>query len=143
MSQFNNYRSAANSGRAPFPANNRQIPNSVRVDGTNTVFCYGCGQNRPRLAFSETQLKKASKINPDKKHHIMCKKCTPVQPTTLRCLRCAKTLPMEDFSKTQRKNQERATCKECRESIDNDDSEEDFDFMDDPDSYDGDISEIL
>ncbi|KAF9347635.1 hypothetical protein BGX26_000894 [Mortierella sp. AD094] len=136
-------RSNSDAGRAPFPANNRQIPNSIRNNGTNSVYCYGCNQSKSRLAFSETQLKKASTRNPDKKHHIMCKQCTPVQPTTLKCLRCAKTLPMDSFSKTQRKNQDRATCKDCRQYIDDDDSEVDFEIEDDPDYYEGDIRDIL
>ncbi|KAF9109913.1 hypothetical protein BGX27_006991 [Mortierella sp. AM989] len=131
------------SGRAPFPANNRQIPNSIRAGGTNAIFCYGCNQEKSRLAFSETQLKKAANRNPEKKHHIMCKSCTPVQQTTLRCLRCVKSLPLDSFSKTQRKNQDRATCKDCRQCIDDDDSEDDFDMDDDPEFHVGDIRDVL
>ncbi|KAF9994497.1 hypothetical protein BGZ79_000743 [Entomortierella chlamydospora] len=142
MSNYSN-RSNNDAGRAPFPANNRQIPNSIRANGTNTVFCYGCSQTKSRLAFSETQLKKASTRNPDKKHHIMCKQCTPAQPTSLRCVRCAKTQSMDNFSKTQRKNGNNATCRDCREYLDNDDSEEDLDIASDPEYYEGDMKDIL
>ncbi|KAI1309124.1 hypothetical protein EDD11_004135 [Mortierella claussenii] len=136
-------RPKSESGRAPFPANNRQIPQELRVSGSDRVYCYGCEQNKPRLAFSETQLRKASNRNPDKKHHIMCKNCTPVQPTTLKCIVCAKTLAMDRFSKTQRKRQEKATCIDCRKVIEDDDSEDDYDLEDDPDYFDGDIRDIL
>ncbi|KAG0319311.1 hypothetical protein BGZ99_005154 [Dissophora globulifera] len=132
--------------RAPNPAHNRQIPQHLRVNGAgggSGIFCYGCNQTKPRLAFSETQLKKAANRNPDKKHQIMCKSCIPSQPTTLKCVRCSKTLPMDSFSKTQRKRQEKATCMECRRYIEDDDSEEDFDIEDDPDYYHGDITDIL
>ncbi|CAO3567355.1 unnamed protein product [Mortierella alpina] len=130
-------------GRAHFPANNRQIPHELRVNGTSTIFCYGCNLNKPRLAFSETQLKKAASRNPKKKHQPICKNCTPTQPTTLTCMVCSKKLPMERFSKTQRKNQEKATCMDCRQFIEDDDSEDDFDLEDDPDYYDGDITDVL
>jgi len=70
----NNQRNNATMGRAPFPAHNRQIPNNIRANGTNGIFCYGCQQTKPRLAFSETQLKKAGGSGA-KKHHPMCKSC--------------------------------------------------------------------
>ncbi|KAG0362357.1 hypothetical protein BC939DRAFT_457719 [Gamsiella multidivaricata] len=140
MSNYNDsQRYTSNSGRAPNPAKNRQIPNDLRANGTNGVLCFGCGQTKTRLAFSETQLKKAA----NKKHQIMCKSCIPAQPTTLRCIRCSKSLPMDSFSKTQRKRQEKATCIECRTSIDEDDSQDDFDIEEDPDWYEGDIRDIL
>ncbi|KAG0299407.1 hypothetical protein BGZ98_010083 [Dissophora globulifera] len=113
--------------RAPNPAHNRQIPQHLRVSGSgggSGIFCYGCNQTKPRLAFSETQLKKAANKNPDKKHQIM----HPI-PT--------------NYAKTQRKRQEKATCMECRRYIEDDDSEEDFDIEDDPDYYHGDITDIL
>ncbi|KAF9099571.1 hypothetical protein BGX23_001213 [Mortierella sp. AD031] len=140
---YNNQRSTSTTGRAPFPANNRQIPDHVKANGGNGIYCYGCQQTKPRLAFSETQIKKAASSNPNKKHQPMCKRCTPTQPTSLKCLRCAKVLPMESYSKTQRKNQEMATCMDCRKFIDNDDSEEDYEIENDPEYYDGDIQDVL
>lgn len=68
-------KSAMSSTRAAYPANNRQIPENLRVNGSSTVYCYGCNQNKPRVAFSESQLKKASTRNPAKPHHILCKSC--------------------------------------------------------------------
>ncbi|KAG0043122.1 hypothetical protein BGZ83_011810 [Gryganskiella cystojenkinii] len=130
-----------NNGRAPVPANNRQIPNKLRVEGTSTIYCYGCSKDKPRRSFSETQIKKAASSG--KKHSIMCKTCIPAQPTTLKCMRCAKTLPMGKFSKTQKRNQEKATCMDCRQYIEDDDSEEDFDIEDDPDFFDGNITDVL
>ncbi len=44
---------------------------------------------------------------------------------------------------TQRKHQEKATCMDCRQFIEDDDSEDDFDLEDDPDWYDGDIRDVL
>ncbi|KAF9373621.1 hypothetical protein CPB97_000421 [Podila verticillata] len=131
------------STRATYPANNRQIPEHMRVDGTSAVYCYGCNQNKPRVAFSESQLKKASTRNPAKPHHILCKSCTPTQNTSLKCVRCNKAKPTEAYSKTQRKLQERATCMECRKYIDDDDSEDDFDIEEDPDYYHGNIQDVL
>ncbi|KAF9427346.1 hypothetical protein BGZ94_005065 [Podila epigama] len=133
----------ASTERAPFPANNRQLPQHLRVNGTATVFCYGCNQNKPRPAFSESQLKKASTRNPNKPHHILCKTCTPVQNTSLKCVRCNRVRPMDCYSKTQKRLQERATCMDCRKYIDDDDSEEDFVYENDPDYYDGDIRDVL
>ncbi|GJJ73396.1 hypothetical protein EMPS_05754 [Entomortierella parvispora] len=135
------YSQASSSGRAPFPANNRQVSSSLRIDGSSLIYCYGCEKNKPSRAFSETQIKKAS--SRAKNHQIMCKSCIPAQPTTLKCMRCAKTLPMEKFSKTQKRNQEKATCMDCRQYIDEDDSDVDFDLEDDPDFYEGDITDVL
>ncbi|KAG0340428.1 hypothetical protein BG000_011987 [Podila horticola] len=129
--------------RATYPANNRQIPEHLRVDGTSTIYCYGCSQNKPRPAFSESQLKKTASRSSAKPHHVLCKSCTPVQNTSLKCVRCNKVRPMDCYSKTQRKLQERATCIECRKFIDDDDSEDDFDIEDDPDYYHGDIRDVL
>ncbi|KAF9963325.1 hypothetical protein BGZ65_004363 [Modicella reniformis] len=125
-------------GRAPNPANNRQF-----LTNGNSLYCYGCEKNKPRLAFTETQLKKYGSNNPKKEHQIMCKECTPTQATTLKCNSCSKTLPLEDFSKTQRKRQERATCMECRRYHEDDDSGEELELDDDPDWHDDDIDELL
>ncbi|KAF9127279.1 hypothetical protein BGW39_005973 [Mortierella sp. 14UC] len=139
----NNNRNIPSMGKAPNPAHNRQIPSNIRANGVNGIYCYGCQQTKPRLAFSETQIKKAAASTPRKTHQPMCKSCTPTQPTSLKCLRCAKTLPMESFSKTQRKNQEMATCMDCRKFIEDDDSEEDYEIENDPEYYDGDIQDVL
>ncbi|KAG0088309.1 hypothetical protein BGZ93_010486 [Podila epicladia] len=120
--------------RAAYPANNRQIPEHLRFHGTTTIYCYGCNQSKPCPAFSESQLKKAATRNSDKRHHVLCKSCTPVQNTSLKCVRC---------NKTQRKLQERATCIDCRKFIDDDDSEDDLDIEDDPEYYHGDIRDVL
>ncbi|KAG0278588.1 hypothetical protein BGZ95_003628 [Linnemannia exigua] len=140
---YNNNRTTSSMGRVPNPAHNRQIPSNIRANGVNGIYCYGCQQTKPRLAFSETQIKKASSSSPRKIHQPMCKNCTPTQPTSLKCLRCAKTLPMESFSKTQRKNQEMATCMDCRKFIEDDDSEEDYEIENDSEYYDGDIQDVL
>ncbi|KAF9918499.1 hypothetical protein BX616_008344 [Lobosporangium transversale] len=137
---YGGYRGKSTAGRAPNPAHNRQSPS---LKGSDRVYCYGCEQEKPRLAFTETQLKKAGNLNPAKKHHIMCKTCTPEQPSKLKCNVCSKSLSLEKFSKTQRKRQEKATCKDCREMIDDDDSEADYDMEDDPDYFEGDIKDIL
>ncbi|KAF9307464.1 hypothetical protein BGZ74_000023 [Mortierella antarctica] len=129
--------------RAVYPANNRQIPEHLRVNGTTTIYCYGCNQSKPRPAFSESQLKKAATRSSAKPHHVLCKSCTPVQNTSLKCVRCNKVRPMECYSKTQRKLQERATCMDCRKFIDDDDSEDDLDIEDDPEYYHGDIRDVL
>ncbi|KAG0379247.1 hypothetical protein BGX24_001133 [Mortierella sp. AD032] len=143
---YSNNRTTTSMGRVPNSAHNRQIPSNIRangVNGANGIYCYGCQQTKPRLAFSETQIKKASNSTPRKTHQPMCKNCTPTQPTSLKCLRCAKTLPMDSFSKTQRKNQEMATCMDCRKFIEDDDSEEDYEIENDSEYYDGDIQDVL
>ncbi|KAG0346823.1 hypothetical protein BG004_000744 [Podila humilis] len=131
------------STRATYPANNRQLPQHLRVNGTASVHCYGCNQDKPRPAFSDSQLKKATSWNGGKKHHILCKTCTPAQNTALKCVQCSKVRPRDCYSKTQRKLQERATCMDCRKYIDDDDSEDDFDVEHDPDYYHGDIRDVL
>ncbi|KAG9070101.1 hypothetical protein KI688_009432 [Linnemannia hyalina] len=141
MSYYSSNRNTP--GRAPNPAHNRQVPNNIRVNGTNGIYCYGCQQTKPRLAFSETQIKKAASSTPKKTHQPICKNCTPTQPTSLKCLRCAMTLPMDSFSKTQRKNQEMATCMDCRKNIEDDDSEDDYEIENDPEYYDDDIQDVL
>ncbi|KAG0320270.1 hypothetical protein BGZ97_000348 [Linnemannia gamsii] len=143
MSGYYNNRNSSAMGRAPNPAHNRQIPHIAQANGINGIYCYGCQQTKPRLAFSETQIKKAASSTPKKTHQPLCKNCTPTQATSLKCLRCAKTLPMESFSKTQRKNQEMATCMDCRKYIEDDDSEEDYEIENDPEYYDGDIQDVL
>ncbi|KAF9923793.1 hypothetical protein FBU30_006133 [Linnemannia zychae] len=135
----NNYYTSTD--RALNPAHNRRIPSNIRANETNGIYCYGCQQTKPRNAFSETQIKKAASNNPRKPHQPMCKSCTPSQPTSLKCVRCAKTLSMDKFSKTQRKNQEMATCMNCRKYIDDDDSEEDYEIEDEYDE--GDIRDVL
>ncbi|KAF9194061.1 hypothetical protein BGZ50_006726 [Haplosporangium sp. Z 11] len=73
----------------------------------------------------------------------MCKSCIPTQPTTLKCIRCSKVQPMEGFSKTQRKLQEKATCRACREYIEENDSDKDYEIADDPEWFVGDIRDVL
>ncbi|KAG0263554.1 hypothetical protein BG011_008618 [Mortierella polycephala] len=139
MSEYNHQRSNT-AGRAPFPAHNRQYPIE---NGGNKLYCYGCNQTKTRLAFSETQLKKTTIRNQNKKHQPMCKSCTPTQSTTLKCIRCSKVQSMESFSKTQRKLQEKATCMACRKYIEDNDSAEDYEIADDPDWFVGDIRDVL
>lgn len=74
MSYYSNNRNTS-MGRAPNPAHNRQLPNNTRANGTNGIYCYGCQQTKPRLAFSETQIKKAASSTPKKTHQPMCKNC--------------------------------------------------------------------
>ncbi|KAF8930378.1 Stc1 domain-containing protein [Dissophora ornata] len=144
MSRYHNQRPNTGDGRAPNPASNRQVPKDLRASGSNGVYCYGCEATKPRQAFSETQLKKAS--NRGANHQIMCKNCIPSQATSLKCIRCSKTLPLDSFSKTQRKRQERAICLDCRELITKEDSEVDdvdVDIEEDEEYYDTDIRDIL
>ncbi|CAG8510845.1 4941_t:CDS:2 [Acaulospora morrowiae] len=112
-----------------------------------TLFCYGCGKDKPFYTFSKTQQTKAlSNIyNPyapkgrtTKRHHTLCKQCSPNQTSNLTCMICTKTKPLEKFSKAQRRNAEKARCLECmekrskedelvNEELDTDDYEEDSD----------------
>ncbi|KAF9909214.1 hypothetical protein EC991_008975 [Linnemannia zychae] len=139
----NNNYSASSMGRASNPPHNRQIPGNIRANSGNGIYCYGCQQTKPRLAFSETQIKKAAASTTKKAHQPICKNCTPAQPTSLKCIICSRTLSMDSFSKTQRKNQEKATCIECRKVIDDDDSEDDFEIENDTDYEDDDIRDVL
>ncbi|RIA96566.1 Stc1 domain-containing protein [Glomus cerebriforme] len=106
------------------------------------IFCYGCNKNKPSHSFSKTQLTKymsniANEYAPHgrtlKKHHTMCKACTPQQNSTLTCMLCTRTKPLEKFAKAQRKNAEKARCLQCmkkREEDDIDDSEPDTEDSD-------------
>ncbi|KAG9300231.1 hypothetical protein G9A89_007690 [Geosiphon pyriformis] len=102
-----------------------------------TLFCYGCQQEKRIHSFSKTQVTKAlDKIHnlyashgkSVKRHHTMCKQCTPQQNSTLTCMLCTRTMPLDKFAKAQRRNAEKARCRECMEkceAIDIDDSEPD------------------
>jgi hypothetical protein len=75
MSGYYNNRNSSAMGRAPNPAHNRQIPHIAQANGINGIYCYGCQQTKPRLAFSETQIKKAVSSTPKKTHQPLCKNC--------------------------------------------------------------------
>ncbi|CAG8443734.1 11255_t:CDS:2 [Ambispora leptoticha] len=98
--------------------------NSQGPSDPKSLFCYGCNKEKPIHSFSKTQQTKAkSNIhNPyvpggktRKKHHTMCKQCTPQQNNSLTCMLCTRTKPLEDFAKAQRKNAEKARCSKCME----------------------------
>ncbi|GAN10650.1 hypothetical protein MAM1_0381c10194 [Mucor ambiguus] len=84
-----------------------------------TLRCVFCDMDKPLDAFSATQIQKAT-YNPyappsfnAKKKTISCKKCTPAQTTHLTCMICSKTMPLDKFAKSQRKNAEKARCIKC------------------------------
>ncbi|CAH1759051.1 15696_t:CDS:2 [Entrophospora sp. SA101] len=87
-----------------------------------TLYCYGCQKDKQIHSFSKTQVTKAmSNIeNPyaprgktTKKHHTMCKQCTPQQNENLTCMICTREKPLSEFAKAQRKNAEKARCIKC------------------------------
>ncbi|KAL0092556.1 hypothetical protein J3Q64DRAFT_1719539 [Phycomyces blakesleeanus] len=106
--------------------------------------CVFCSIDKPLDAFSQTQIQKAT-FNPyappsynkgTKAKQISCKQCTASVNSTLTCMTCTKTKPLESFAKVQRKHAEKARCLKCmkkREEEDLDDSE--YDSDDDSDPY--------
>uniref|UniRef100_A0A1D1ZK52 Meiotic chromosome segregation protein P8B7.28c n=1 Tax=Anthurium amnicola TaxID=1678845 RepID=A0A1D1ZK52_9ARAE len=113
--------------------------NSQEPKPPEKIKCYGCNKEKAAHSFSKTQIAKymsnvynqyAPHGRTTKKHHIMCKQCTPQQNNSLTCMVCTRTKSLEHFSKAQRKNAEKARCLECmkkREDDDIDDSEPDPD----------------
>ncbi|CAI2183471.1 602_t:CDS:2 [Funneliformis geosporum] len=99
---------------------------------SNNLYCYGCKKNKPLHSFSQTQIDKSFSRG-KKKHHIICKQCTPQQNNSLTCMLCTRTMALDNFSKAQRRNAEKARCLKCmkkREEEDIDDSEPDDDDSD-------------
>ncbi|KAF0424063.1 Stc1 domain-containing protein [Gigaspora rosea] len=119
-----------------------QNANSQEPKLPSVLFCYGCEKEKPIHSFSKTQITKAMsnihnryapKGRTTKRHHTTCKQCTPQQNTSLTCMVCTKTMPLDKFAKAQRKNAEKARCIECmkkQQDEDTDDSE-DYDESED------------
>ncbi|KAF9155199.1 hypothetical protein BG015_010689 [Linnemannia schmuckeri] len=92
-------------------------------DSVQNVFCYGCDQTKTRIAFSISQLNKTAATKgalkqPGKTgkgvHQPLCKSCTPVEVTTLKCSNCSRTPLLDMFSKSQRRRQ-RDGCLICED----------------------------
>ncbi|CAG8440211.1 3054_t:CDS:2 [Diversispora eburnea] len=107
------------------------------------LYCYGCEKEKPIHSFSKTQITKAvSNIhNPyapsgrtTKRHHTLCKQCTPQQNNNLTCMICTKTMLLEKFAKAQRKNAEKARCLDCMKKRNEEDPSDSEDGYSD-DSY--------
>ncbi|KAI8085143.1 uncharacterized protein BX664DRAFT_338620 [Halteromyces radiatus] len=102
--------------------------------------CTFCNMDKPLDAFSKTQVMKAT-YNPHappsynaQKKHISCKKCTLGSVKSMRCMTCAKHMPLEQFAKSQRKHADRARCLKCMKKREEEDvwcSEPDSDDSDD------------
>ncbi|CAG8457541.1 10971_t:CDS:2 [Ambispora gerdemannii] len=108
--------------------------NSQKSQDPKSLYCYGCEREKPIHSFSKTQVTKAvsNLHNPyapggktRKKHHTMCKSCTPQQNNTLTCMLCTKTMPLDDFAKAQRRNAEKARCLKCMAKRKKSDEDED------------------
>ncbi|CAO3668245.1 unnamed protein product [Umbelopsis vinacea] len=106
-----------------------------------TYDCIFCKRALPSEAFSKTQLSKVTfnpwappNYNKKKQQQICCKQCTPGQSTSLTCMICTKTKPLEGFAKAQRRNAEKARCLKCMQKYHDEDiydSEEDSEDYDD------------
>ncbi|KAI8977421.1 Stc1 domain-containing protein [Mycotypha africana] len=83
-----------------------------------TLKCVFCQQEKPLDAFSKSQLNKvlpnefAPWVDPSKKN-ISCKKCTAGSNTSLKCMLCGITKPLDQFAKNQRREAEKARCLKC------------------------------
>ncbi|KAG0060141.1 hypothetical protein BGZ90_004146 [Linnemannia elongata] len=93
------------------------------------IFCYSCNQTKTQMAFSISQLnkmattKRATRFGGSGKraaHQPLCKSCTPVEVTALKCSNCSRTRLLEMFSKSQRRRQKDGNliCMECRKLLD-------------------------
>ncbi|KAG0178299.1 hypothetical protein DFQ28_008101 [Apophysomyces sp. BC1034] len=92
-------------------------------------------------AFSKTQIQKAT-VNPyappgynKQKKHISCKQCTASQTSSLTCMTCTRTKPLEDFAKSQRRNAEKARCLNCMKKREEEHISDSEDVSDDSDCY--------
>ncbi|KAM3578322.1 hypothetical protein VKS41_009264 [Umbelopsis sp. WA50703] len=113
--------------------------------GPQTYDCMFCKRNLPADAFSKTQLSKATYnpwaphgYNKKKQQQICCKQCSPGQSSTLTCMVCTKTKPLEGFAKAQRRNAEKARCLICMQKYHDEDiydSEEDSDDYGDGETW--------
>ncbi|OKL61271.1 hypothetical protein UA08_03197 [Talaromyces atroroseus] len=84
------------------------------------IKCSGCRVPLPQSAFSESQLTRLrSKIAMQgqiaiSRHLIRCKSCTGAGvPTDITCARCRIAKPLDAYTKAQRRDTDRATCKNC------------------------------
>ncbi|KAI8987021.1 Stc1 domain-containing protein [Pilobolus umbonatus] len=109
-----------------------------------SLHCVFCDADKPLEEFSATQIQKAT-YNPfappgynAKKKTISCKKCTASQNTSLTCMICSKTKPLEQFAKSQRRNAEKARCMKCIKK-----REEEDVWASDPDTDEDDYDQYL
>jgi hypothetical protein len=107
-----------------------QNANSQGVKPPNNLYCFGCDKEKPIRSFSKTQITKCMSniYNPyaprgrtTKKHYATCKRCTPQQNIALTCMICTHTKILDEFSKAQRKNAEKAVCFKCMKKLEEDD----------------------
>ncbi|KAI8335736.1 hypothetical protein BC941DRAFT_338224, partial [Chlamydoabsidia padenii] len=101
--------------------------------------CTFCDMDKPLDAFSKTQIMKGTfnphappSVNAQKKH-VSCKACTLGSNKSMRCMTCAKHMPLEQFAKSQRKHADRARCLKCMKKREEEDvwaSESDSDDSD-------------
>ncbi|CAO3592324.1 unnamed protein product [Absidia cylindrospora] len=125
--------------RPSYKANSQLVPST-------TLKCTFCKQEKPLDAFTKTQITKAT-YNPyappgfnNKKKSISCKACTIESKKSLRCMTCAKDMPLERFAKSQRKHSDRARCLKCMKKREEEDvwaSESDSDSSGDWDNLQG------
>ncbi|KAI8890015.1 hypothetical protein K501DRAFT_237674 [Backusella circina FSU 941] len=135
MNRNGGYSNYAPPGHSSAGSNNQ-------AETLKTLKCVFCNEDKPLDAFSATQIQKAT-FNPycppsynKKKKTVSCKKCTSTQNTSLTCMICSKTKPLEHFAKSQRKNAEKARCILCikkreEEDVwdsDDTDSDDDYDY---------------
>ncbi|RUS14024.1 hypothetical protein BC937DRAFT_94459 [Endogone sp. FLAS-F59071] len=74
-----------------------------------------------------------------------CIDCTPKLSSALTCILCRKTKPSSEFSKTQRRNYEKARCLKCIEAYHDEDENAgtDDEYTDEEDKRERDKSEFL
>nr|CAG8596481.1 2251_t:CDS:2 [Entrophospora candida]CAG8642824.1 12794_t:CDS:2 [Entrophospora candida] len=82
--------------------------NSQGPKAPKTLFCYGCQKDKQIQSFSKTQITKvmsnihnpyAPRGKTIKKHHTMCKQCTPQQNENLTCMVCTREKPLKCVDK--------------------------------------------
>ncbi|KAH0365374.1 hypothetical protein KCU65_g6154, partial [Aureobasidium melanogenum] len=116
-----NMSSASKNVRSPPPGyhTGRSLP--------NLVWCKRCSQLRPLASFAnnrqnaaEFMLNNGARLG-DKKilDKMVCSNCTAAPLTQLKCTGCNKTLSLDRFSKTQRRDPDSARCTTCISQIEN------------------------
>ncbi|KAI9258099.1 Stc1 domain-containing protein [Phascolomyces articulosus] len=103
--------------------------------------CVFCKEEKQVKEFSEMQIAKAtynlyapSVVTEYRLKYISCLKCTDTQRKTLTCWKCTKMKSLDQFSRMQRRNNERARCLQCmkkRNDEDVNDSEPEYSSEDD------------
>ena len=107
----------------------KKIKNTVLATQTvkpnlNNIKCYGCHKVKALIEYSNSQLNKFTLNN----KAILCKSCNPIAPRYIKCDGCIRHLPLDQFSKSQRRNaKDFIRCMDCmKRNLDSDSSQEEF-----------------